>query len=305
MMRILVLMLLLSLAGWGQPRWQPLGAGQVRGGRFYFEWGSLDVWPGVAWEKEADTPPDRWHYVGVRNNRVCHLFILPPDVADPPTTRQIFAELVPETKDYQLVYSQVPLGGSYWLPFQAPNWQGTLVVAHTIPATLAWLDMGAEPTAAEFKEWLKSFRPASQLESFPPPPVRPVPRVRSGKPSRPGPRTVNNSQKLQALAATFTFWPLLLLIPLGLKARKEKNRRRFGQQMAALLSLPPALGLALLLLADRLTRGWFPDPVQRDAAFNYVAYRAVGFALLGPLSVLLVRRFRPRRKRRVHDRRQH
>ena len=46
--------------------------------------------------------------------------------------------------------------------------------------------------------------------------------------------------------------------------------------------------IPLLLLADRLTNQWFPDPAQRDPAFNYVAYRAIGFALLGPLSVLLV-----------------
>lgn len=303
-MRGLVLVLLLSLAAWGEPRWQPLGQGQLRGGRFYFEWGSLDVWPGVNWEKEADTPPDRWHYVGVRGQRVCHLYILPPDVADPPTTRQIFKAIVPEATDSQMVYSEVPLGGSYWLPFKAPDWQGTAVVAHVIPATLVWLDMGAEPSAPEFKEWLKSFQRSAQLETFsataPPKPV-------AGRPVKSGPKPklkpLNPNQKLQSLATTFTFWPLFLIIPLGLKARKERNRRRYAQQLAALLTLPPALGLILLLLADRLTNQWFPDPAQRDPAFNYVAYRAIGFALLGPLSVLLVRRFRPRRKRRVHERR--
>lgn len=299
-MRVLLLTLMLSLAAFADPRWQPLGAGQVRNGRFHFEWGSLAVWPGVTWEKEADTPPDRWHYVGVRSNRVCHLFILPPDVADPPTTRRIFAELVPESNDYQLVYSQVPIGGSYWLPFRAPDWQGTLVVAHLIPATLAWLDMGAEATAPEFKEWLKSFRPSPQLQSFRTGAASPVPEVRVARPVKPGPKAVSPVEKIQAVTAALTFWPLFLLIPLGLRARKERDRQTYSRQMATLLSLPPALGLLLLLLADRLCDRWFPDRAQRDAIFNYVAFRAVGFALMGPLAVLLVRRLRPKRKRRVH-----
>jgi hypothetical protein len=305
-MRALVLVLLLALAAWGEPRWQALGAGQLRAGRFYFEWGSLDVWPGMTWEKEADTPPDRWHYVGVRGKRVCHLYILPPDVADPPTTRQIFAEIVPEAKDFQLVYSQVPLGGTYWLPFRAPDWQGTAVVAHVIPATLVWLDMGAEPTPPEFKEWLKSFRRSGQLEKFAAAPAKPIaatPGKPGPRPDNPRPKALNPNQKLQRLASIFTFWPLFLIIPLGWRARKERNRKRYGQQLASLLTLPPALGLILLLLADRLTHQWFPDPAQRDPAFNYVAFRAIGFALLGPLGVLLVRRFRPKRKRRVHERR--
>ncbi|MBS2036634.1 hypothetical protein JST97_16710 [bacterium] len=302
-MRALLLIWLVSWGAFAEPRWQPLGNGQVRQGRFYFEWGSLAVWPGVSWEKEVDTPSDRWHYVGVRSNRVCHLFILPPEVADPPTTRQIFNQLVPESQDFQLIYSQVPLGGSYWMPFRAPEWQGTLVVAHVIPATLAWLDMGAQPTAPEFKEWLKSFRPSPQLESFRAPLARPLPQARTGKASSARSKSPSPNQKLQALARALTFWPIFLLIPLGLKARKERDRQAYSRQVFGLLILPPGLAFILLLLADSWSGQWFPDPAQRAAAFKYVAFRALGFALLGPLGVLLVRRFRPRRKRRVHSRR--
>lgn len=297
-----VFVLLCSVAVWGEPRWLPVGPEQHNQGRFSFEWGSLRQLPGAVWEKEADTPPDRWHYVTVRGKRVWHLFLLPPGVADPPSTREWFAQLVPESQDYQLIYSQVPHGGSYWLPFRAPDWQGTLVVAHTIPATLAWLDMGPGPTTPDFKEWLKTFQRSDQLlrflphqESSPRPSPSPTPKA--------PPQPVKAQEKLQKLVSTLTFWPLFLLIPMALRARKERNRSSYRRQMAALLAFPPALALLLLILGDQLTQQWFADPAQRGPAFNYLAYRAVGFALLGPIAVLLVRRFRPRRRRLKHQER--
>ena len=69
---------------WGEPRFVAVEAKQQREGRFYFEWGSLRQLPKAIWEKEAGTPPDRWHYVTTRGTRVWHLFLLPPGVADPP-----------------------------------------------------------------------------------------------------------------------------------------------------------------------------------------------------------------------------
>lgn len=298
-----VLILFWSVAGWGEPRWLPVGAEHQRDGRIFFEWGSLRQLPGATWEKEADTPPDRWHYVTVRGKRVWHFFMLPPGVADPPSTREWFAQLVPETKDYQLVYSEVPHGGSYWMPFKAPDWQGTLVVAHTIPATLAWLDMGPGPTPAEFKEWLKTFQRSDQLVTFkpglkPPAPPKTTPSPAPVVPTRP----VSSAEKLQKLVSTLTFWPLFLLVPMALRARKERDRLSYRRQMAVLLTFPPALGLLLLILGDQLTRQWYADPAQREPAFHYLAYRAVGFALLGPLAMLLVRRFRPRRRRKHSER---
>lgn len=295
-----MLVLLWCVAAWGEPRWLPVGPEQQRDGRFFFEWGSLRQLPGAVWEKEAETPPDRWHYVTVRGKRVWHLFLLPPGVADPPSTREWFAQLVPESKDYQLIYSEVPHGGSYWLPFRAPEWQGTLVIAHTIPATLAWLDMGPGPTPPEFKEWLRSFQRSDQLLRFVPGP-KPAPRP-APSPKAP-PQPAKAQEKLQKLASTLTFWPLFLLIPMALRARTERNRARYRRQMAILLAFPPALALLLLILGDQLTQQWFPDPAQRGPAFNYLAYRAVGFALLGPIAMLLVRRFRPRRRRLKHQER--
>lgn len=292
-----LLVLLWSVAAWGEPRWVPVGQEQQRDGRFFFEWGSLRQPPGAIWEKEAQTPPDRWHYVTVRGNRVWHLFLLPPGVADPPSTREWFEQLVPESKDYRLLYSGVPHGGSYWMPYTAPDWQGTLVIAHTIPATLAWLDMGPSPTPPEFKEWLKSFQRSDQLLTFQPNrPASPKPNP-SPTPSPPK-QTSSSQEKLQKLGSAFTFWPLFLLIPMALKARKERSRASYRKQMAILLAFPPACGLMLMVLGDRLTHQWYTDPAQRAVAFNYLAYRGVGFALLGPLAVLLVRRFRPRRRRK-------
>ncbi|MBX3165971.1 MAG: hypothetical protein KF760_01115 [Candidatus Eremiobacteraeota bacterium] len=301
-MRKGILILLWSLAAWGEPRWLPVGPEQQRDGRFFFEWGSLRQLPGAVWEKEAETPPDRWHYVTIRGKRVWHLFLLPPGVADPASTREWFQQLVPESNDYQLVYSQVPHGGSYWMPFTAPDWQGTLVIAHTIPATLAWLDMGPSPTPPEFKEWLKTYQRSDQLLRFVPgrkPSTSPTPSPLPA--ARPQPR--NGQEKLHKLGSALTFWPLFLLIPMALRARKERKRASYRRQMAVLLAFPPALGLLLLVLGDGLTRQWFPDPAQRLPAFNYLAYRAFGFALLGPIAVLLVRRFRPRRRRLKHQER--
>lgn len=299
-----VLILLCATVAWGEPRWLPVGPEHQRDGRVFFEWGSLRQLPGAVWEKEADTPPDRWHYVTVRGNRVWHFFLLPPGVADPPSTREWFKDLVPEATDSQLVYSEVPHGGSYWLPFHAPQWQGTLVVAHTIPATLAWLDMGPAPTPPEFKEWLKTFQRSDRLLTFkpgqkPPPAQRPTPSPTPARPAQP----IKAADKVGRLVSAFTFWPLFLLVPLGLRARKERDRVAYRRQMALLLALPPALALLLLLLGDNLTRQWFPELSQRNPAFNYLAYRAVGFALLGPLAVLMVRRFRPKRRRKHSERR--
>ncbi len=297
-----LLVLVWSVAVWGEPRWRPVGPDQLRDGRFFFEWGSLRQLPGAVWEKEAETPPDRWHYVTVRDKRVWHLFLLPPGVADPPSTREWFAQLVPESKNYQLIYSEVPHGGSYWLPFTAPDWQGTLVVAHTIPATLAWLDLGPGPTPPEFKEWLKTYQRSDQLLRFVPG-HKPSPRPAPSPTPKARPQPVKAQEKLQKLVSTLTFWPLFLLIPMALRTRKERNLASYRRQLAALLAFPPALSLLLLLLGDQLTRQWFPDPAQRDPAFNYLAYRAVGFALLGPIAMLLVRRFRPRRRRLKHQER--
>ncbi|MBN9418053.1 MAG: hypothetical protein J0I12_21570 [Candidatus Eremiobacteraeota bacterium] len=303
-MRRWVLILLVSGAAWGEPRWLPVGPEHRRDGRTFFEWGSLRELPGATWEKEADTPPDRWHYVTVRGKRVWHFYLLPPGVADPPSTREWFAQLVPESKDYQVVYSEVPHGGSYWMPFKAPEWQGTLVLAHTIPATLAWLDMGPGPTPPEFKEWLKTFQRSDQRLSFKPGQKAPPPPKATASPTPvPEKRPVSSTAKLQQLTSALTFWPLFLFIPMALRARKERDRASYRRQIAILLAFPPALGLLLLILGDGLTRQWFVDPAQRGPAFNYLAYRAVGFALLGPLAVLLVRRFRPRRRRKHSEHR--
>ena len=296
-----ILILLCSLAVWGEPRFVAVEAEQQREGRFYFEWGSLRQLPGAIWEKEAGTPPDRWHYVTTRGTRVWHLFLLPPGVADPPSTREWFTQLVPESRDYKLVYSTVPHGGSYWMPFTAPDWQGTLVIAHTIPATLAWLDMGPEPTPPEFKEWLRSFQRSDQLLTFKPGHTSALPKPGPSSTPAARPQPVSAQDRLQRLGSAFTFWPLFLLIPMALRARKERSRASYRQQMAILLAFPPACGLLLLILGDHLTKQWFSDPVQRATAFNYLAYRGVGFALLGPLAVLLVRRFRPRRRRKHNE----
>ena len=68
-----ILVLLCSLAAWCEPRWLAVGPEQQRDGRFFFEWGSLRQLPGAIWEKEAETPPDRWHYVTVREIGRAHV----------------------------------------------------------------------------------------------------------------------------------------------------------------------------------------------------------------------------------------
>ena len=303
-MRSWCLVLLMSVVALAQPRLTPVSQEQLQGGRFAFQFGSLSNPPGTSWEMEAETPAERWHYVGVRGERVCHLFVLPPGVADPPSARGWFAELVPETKDYQLFYSEVPLGGSYWMPFKAPDWQGTLVVAHTIPATLIWLDMGKQPTSPEFKEWLKSFRRKNELQSFSPHSLRPAVKPGATLQTRPQRKVPTDGfGRVHRLGSAFTFWPLFLLVALAVRAHRERNRGSYRRQLFLLLLLPIVAAGTLLLLGHHLTQEWFIDSLQRKTAFAYLAYRALGFALLGPLAALLVSRFRPkaRRKKAYHS----